>query len=316
MISSLAHALLLASIATASACLNISGVNLDGHEHTHGERTRQYTRAHLLEKKLAAENWAARLPALEAAMAQNPTIRQRSDYGGVLVYLGEYAKARDVLLEAERVSPGDYAVASNLGTAYELLGENTKALEWIQAGMQRDPASHEGTEWVHVKILEAKMALARDPHWLLENSVLGVDFGSDDRPRLMSATSIHQQEELERIMRGAGYQLRERLQFARPPEDIVSNVLFDLGNAVAVAGDVGVAEEVYGIAWDYAAEPSHLLRIRRDFMREIGHRLAAKKSRTIWLIGLGLLAIGFALYRWMRARSETVHLPYSSPQNP
>jgi len=45
----------------------------------------------------------------------------------------------------------------DLGTAYELAGKNEPALRWIREGLRRNPNSHKGTEWLHVKILEAKI---------------------------------------------------------------------------------------------------------------------------------------------------------------
>jgi hypothetical protein len=53
-------------------------------------------------------------------------------------------------------------VAANLGTALELLGNKEEALHWIREGIRRNPQSHEGTEWLHAKILEAKIAAQKD----------------------------------------------------------------------------------------------------------------------------------------------------------
>jgi len=54
------------------------------------------------------------------------------------------------LLEALEVEyPGRYSTAANMGTAYELKGDNVKALQWITEGIRRNPDSHEGTEWLH-----------------------------------------------------------------------------------------------------------------------------------------------------------------------
>ena len=96
----------LSLVATSPACLNISGTNLDGHRHD-AEGGRESTRYHLLEKQNSPINWTSRLKKLESAMAEAPTLRDRSDYGGVLVHLGQYEKARDVLSEAEADSSGE-----------------------------------------------------------------------------------------------------------------------------------------------------------------------------------------------------------------
>jgi tetratricopeptide (TPR) repeat protein len=302
MTSSLTSLVFVALTSIGAACINISGVDLDGHEHEHGVRARDYTRARLLEKRSSRNVWDARLAALEQKMAGAPAIWDRSDYGGMLIYAGEYAKARDVLLEAERISPGHYAVASNLGTAYELLGDNVKALEWIREGMKRNPDSHDATEWVHVKILEAKIALEKDADWLSKSSVLGVDFGREARPKLHGMTEEQSARELYRIMRGAGYQLRERLQFVKPPDAIVADVLFDLGNAVAVDGNVQVASEIYTLASEYGVPRQDLFQARMELIRDINLKHAASQSRKIWIGGAITLGAGFGLFRYIRRR--------------
>jgi Flp pilus assembly protein TadD len=78
-------------------------------------------------------------------MAGSPTVVDRADYGGVLLHLRQFGKAREVLVEAERLHPGNYQVAANLGTAYELLGDDENALVWIRKGIERNPDSHYGT---------------------------------------------------------------------------------------------------------------------------------------------------------------------------
>ena len=290
----------LALVANSSACINVSGTTLDGRRHSDAEEGRGVTRHFLFEKANEPIVWNSRLKKLEAVMAGEPTIRDRSDYGGVLVHLGQYEKARDVLIEAERVTPGDYAVASNLGTAYELLGENEKALEWIKRGMERNPDSHRGTEWVHVKILEAKIAVAKDPAWLSRNSVLGVDFGTAPRPALTGvagASRNTQREEANRVRRGAAYQLSERFQFVKGPDPFVGDVTFDLANAIAVGRNVEEAEDIYLLAQEYGAPRSALAGIRRKLMREISDQARPGSTTWIWTGAFCALVLGIAVVR-------------------
>ena len=49
---------------------------------------------------------------------------------------GESRKAVDILKTVERTHPGEYIVASNLGTAYELSGDLAKAHQWIGEGIR------------------------------------------------------------------------------------------------------------------------------------------------------------------------------------
>ncbi|OUD31150.1 tetratricopeptide repeat protein, partial [Flavobacterium sp. FPG59] len=73
-------------------------------------------------------------------------IEDYSDYGVILVYLGEYKKALKVFQEIETLKPGLYATAANMGTTYELLGNNKLAYDWIKKGIEIDKNSHDGSE--------------------------------------------------------------------------------------------------------------------------------------------------------------------------
>jgi tetratricopeptide (TPR) repeat protein len=254
--------------AAASGCIWVSDVNLEGRKTEIGEEGVAFKREALTRGR-GKMDWSARVKDLEARMADSPAVRDRADYGGVLLHLGEFAKAKEVLVEAERLHPGNYQVAANLGTAYELLGDNENALVWIRKGIERNRDSHYGTEWVHVKVLEAKLALAKDPNWLQSHSVLGEDFGSAPRPELKGVPRAEIREKAQRMVMAAGYQLRERLQFVKAPDPLVGDLLFDLANALALHGAVQTSEGVYTLAQEYGAPKAALLQQRVAFARQV-----------------------------------------------
>ena len=108
------------------------------------------------------------------------------------------------------MKPGLYATAANLGTAYELAGELADALTWIREAIARNAASHAGTEWLHVAILETKLRLQRDSTWLVHHSVL-------------DAAPAHSKED---ILHAIEYQLNERLRFVTPIDAVVSDLFY------------------------------------------------------------------------------------------
>jgi tetratricopeptide (TPR) repeat protein len=172
----------------------------------------------------------------------------RNDYAVALIYLGRTAQAIPVLEALERERPGVYRVAANLGTAYELAGRNADALRWIREGIRRNPGSHEGTEWLHVAILEAKLAQARDPKWLATHSVLALDFGPDPVPRMPKRLPNGNDGKpvTAKALRDALYfQLYERRQFVDAPEPVVADLFFDWGNIVALTDTVENAVDLY-----------------------------------------------------------------------
>lgn len=177
-------------------------------------------------------------------------------YGIALVQAGRYEQARDVWIKLEEAQPGEYATAANLGTAYELTGDNVNALKWIKEGIQRNPDSHEGTEWLHVRILEAKLALESDPQWLEHNSVLGLDFGDHAKPRAVQSWGSGNRADplkLEDVVRALTYQLGERTKFIRTPEPVVAQLLSDLGACLLLSDAPSAAAVAYKRARDYGA---------------------------------------------------------------
>lgn len=188
----------------------------------------------LLSGHLASQDWEFAL-----ANAKNPNLREANsvDENGIavaLIHLGRTAEALKILEKLERTAPRSYYVAANLGTAYELLGNNEKAYKWIAEGMKRNPDSHFGTEWLHLKILKAKQAIKQDPQWINKNSVLGIDWEliggdlskvqvSDDRKVVHNADAVRKAIE---------YQLHERTEFVKPPDATVASLLYDLSHLV------------------------------------------------------------------------------------
>lgn len=159
----------------------------------------------------------------------------QSDIAVKLAYLGRLSESLQILRRLQRSMPNDYTLAANLGTTYELLGQNDSALLYIKKGLQVNPNSHEGSEWVHVKILEAKLAVAKDPDWLATHSVLGtgVTFSS---PKADS---------FDRWASHVEYQLQERVPFTPFPDRLLANVFNEWGDLLATQQSVKVAHIAY-----------------------------------------------------------------------
>lgn len=261
--SLLSSLLLLSLAAPAPACLNFSDVTLDG-KPTHSDGLRSYTSANLT-RHTEAKVWQERgEKLLAAAKAHPPTVLEMSNYGVVLAHLGQYKEALQVLEAAEEKEPGHSSIASNLGTVYELAGDNEKARIWIAIGLRRNPKDHDGTEWVHLKILDAKLALTKDPNWLKKNSVLGAEYehGTEAVPKAALKGGMQLADAL-------GYQLQERLEFVKAPEPIVGELLFMLGDEMALAGSVKIAMDLYKFAATYQPVRAELLRKRAAHVEDV-----------------------------------------------
>lgn len=163
------------------------------------------------------------------------SIESLSDYAAALVYLGQYQQAKSIYHRIESQSPDRYATASNLGTIYELIGMPDSALFWIKKAIVIDPNSHEGSEWIHIKILEYKLQADKD----MSSSILDLDFGDEPHPNNPGNRDLYQ------LRRQLDHQLSERLYFISPPNEIVGNLLADYGHISAQTRDVQAALACY-----------------------------------------------------------------------
>lgn len=166
-----------------------------------------------------------------------------SDKGYVLIIDGKYQEALKLYLEIEKIKPNRYSTASNLGTLYELMGENEKAYEWIKKSIQLNPESHKGSEWLHLKILEAKIKKLKD---VSGQFLINTTFGLETIPKTKLS-----KEQLEELYKALFYQINERVTFIKPKDQIISVLLFELGNVAILNKDYLSASEIYGLSKKY-----------------------------------------------------------------
>lgn len=232
----------------APACIWSYGTNLRGGKVEVDGLNGVDIEASLLDDDKSYIDWAEQRRVYAARAAASSDYRVRNDYAVTLLHVGEIAQAIRILRQLETQRPGMYVTAVNLGTALELAGQNGEALRWIREGIRRNSRAHEGTEWLHARILEAKIAMARDPRWLHSHSVLGVDFGPSvipQQPRSWPADNRGRGSNAQDVQDAIYYQLHERLNFVKPPDTVVANLFFDAGNLAMVNGTLETAQALY-----------------------------------------------------------------------
>jgi len=206
---------------------------------------------------------SAEIGRLEFQFRDDPSLEHTNDLAVGRMLTDRHAEAIELLEDAEKRFPGRAVVAANLGTVYELMGRDEEALRWIREGVRRDPEEHQGSEWLHVKILEAKLALEQDPRWLETHTVLGVEFGTGELPRMpssMPAGETGKSRTTIAVNDAIEYQLLERTTFVRPPDPIIADLYAargDLAYASARAGELRVfiadPADMYKAALRYGA---------------------------------------------------------------
>jgi len=235
---SIAAVITLASIANASACLNEYSTLLSG-------KVIMDAGGHcpLSFGDIDTTALASKLDSLDAHGAMYGTgPEDLSDRGVLLVYLGRYDEAiRQFRYLENGFDP--YTVYANMGTAYELQGRNDSALYYIRKAVEINPGAHNGSEWIHVKVLERKVALAMGG--LITGPLLGINFGEGELP--VAPKDV----DLAGLRAQLRYQLKERMTFVKAPDAIVGELLFELGNIEAFLNSVECAVDMYDVAEEY-----------------------------------------------------------------
>lgn len=207
------------------------------------------------------ENLEAEAMRLDSLWKATKDVDYYSDYGLIKVAQGKYKEAKEIYLEIERIKPGRFETASNLGTVYELLGEYRNALRWINTAIKIEPLSHVDSEWLHVKILEAR--INGGDAYIASDFLLNTSFGDDTIPK----TDLNQSQLL-KLKSELFYQLNEQLTYHKYKDKVLAHLLFDLGNALLALNRVNAAVEVYEMANAYGYS-NYLFDLRYEYAKNL-----------------------------------------------
>lgn len=229
---------------------------------------------------------------LDSLYTASKDLDNLSDKGLLLILQGNYKEAIALYLHIEQMSPNRYATASNIGTAYELAGQNEDALKWIKKAVEIDPGSHHNSEWIHVKILEAKI---KGPEFYTTEFLLNTNFGTDVTPH----TELPKQS-LQNLSAALYYQLNERISFIKPKDAIVARLLFDLGNIAFLLGDYDDALDDYAQAKKYGyMEPlveQRIVEANKSLREEVANAKWKHQKKLWFFIVILLLIVITAVY--------------------
>lgn len=206
---------------------------------------------------------------------EHPGFDSHNQLAVALMRLGRPKEAIRLLLVLEQRYPGRYPTATNLGTAYELTGGNANALKWIREGIARNPSSHDGSEWLHARILEAKVAGTAASG----GSLLGLDFGRatmPEAPAALPAGNDGKPVDAGELSWHLFVQLAERTQFVPPTDPVVASLFFDWANNEMASGALQTADVAFDFALKYGHGERELIVRRRA---EIARILEGRGTR-------------------------------------
>lgn len=155
--------------------------------------------------------------------------------------------------------------------------------------MEIDPESHDHSEWIHVRILEAKIKGAQ---FYTTDFLLGQNFGTGKVP-----ISKMSNEELNQLSKSLYYQLNERVSFVKPKETIVAQLLFDLGNIAFLLhhysdalGDYEQAK-IYGFDNEIIENRIKEVTLLRNHKPQTNKAVQSHTTISYFNVGFGIAAV-------------------------
>ena len=257
--------ILFCSLFSGNACLNFYySVDNKGHLHEADDLQRGFNINFNLKRI------EAKLIKLEPKIKKDQDYKILSDYAVLLLKSGKTAIALDILEQLAKHYPDEYQIAANLGTAYELNGMNQKAFEFIQHGMDLNPNSHGGSEWVHLRILKTKLELVEDSLYLRNHSVLNLSEKDKKDSTIREQILI---------------QVRERFPFSPGPNQIMANIFIDLADCFANSASIEFAKVSYRIAGDYFGADDSIVDPKIDEMSMLKRQFSHIKPKRRLEVG-------------------------------
>jgi tetratricopeptide (TPR) repeat protein len=220
--------------------------------------------------------------------------KELSDYASIELRIGDRKKAVEILEELYEQHPNEYNVVANLGTAYEVTGNNEKALALLKKAVQINPRSHYGSEWIHVRILEQKIA-GKDYDKI-------INLGIEDFSKWIIDKEYRFPRNADSLKIQIAYQLHERIGFIAPPDEIVGQLVLDFADIVAkTAESRDKAIPFYEYAEHYGSSLQKTVAARKQVLKEEKKEVkdTFRWASVVWAIPL--LAFGLILAAWLRS---------------
>jgi len=225
---------------------------------------------HLQDEQFAAFNTnfnkqlnVQRLKKLMLKLKTEHSYMALSDYAVCLTRLGKNNEALAILQQLYSQHPNEYQLASNLGTTYELSGQVDSALKYIKRGIELNPKDHNGSEWIHVKILETKLQLKKNPDYLKTHTILQLSEKQQN-----DSVVFHQ----------INIQVRERFPYSPVPDAIMADLMTELGDVSANTSSIEFAKACYQIAKYYYRDSSAALDKKIEVVRQLKKKYINKQA--------------------------------------
>lgn len=221
---------------------------------------------------------------IEDSLRKGYSYELHSDYGAQLLKLGKTELALSIFKQLAKKHPKDYQIASNLGTAYELAGELDSAIHYMKESLRLFPLSHDSTEWVHVNILEAKIAEKNGENWFDKHKLFDKN-GTNGLFKNIQPKSEKWMWHIGKVKNTTNIQLQTRAPFSKPPNKIMCQLLIEAGDLYANTISLERSYQLYKTAEFYQTDSQKkaIAKKLRSTRQIIGISLANKNSELLIL---------------------------------
>lgn len=235
---------------------------------------------------------------IQRAIDKKTDYKLLSDFAWYELRIGDKNNAVKLLEILYQSHPNDYNIVANLGTAYEVTGQNEKALAFLKKAVAINPQSHHGSEWIHVRILEQKIKAKPDYTKI-------IDLGADKNfAKWLKENAYDKDITPDSLMIQIAYQLHERISFVPEPDPIVGQLILDFADLTTIARSATLAKPFYKYAVMYDSsllekEKEKLLQAEGKMAEVLSESTDTRKATSkLWLyIMIVAAAVGLtALY--------------------
>lgn len=224
---------------------------------------------------------------------KNLDYKELSDYAVLQMKIDDKEQGLSILEKLYAEHPDEYNIIANLGTAYEIMGQDQKALDLLKKAVAINPISHYGSEWIHINILEQKLGAKQYDKiinlgvkdfstWIIDKSYIF--------PRPADSLKIQ-----------IAYQLHERIGFIKAPDSVISHLILDFADIIAKTDVRDSATIFYNYAIHYNSLLQNTVDERKKALSE-EHKVVNDTFRwasVIWTVPM--LAFVLLFVGWIRS---------------
>lgn len=208
-------------LSQAKPCLNLFAVDSSG-------RVIYLEHRFLTEIQFNQQNIEKRINELEKSFKKQIfSMQSISDYGAYLLMRGNFKEGMEIFRQLQLRYPDIYEINANLAVAFEVNGEIDSAIHFQKTAMKLKPSAHDNSEWLHLKILEARKQLLQNSDWCIHNNVTEIEAESIKNYKYQS----HETGEVPFVFSNFIAQLNERMPFSFAEDKVMGKLFLELGSA-------------------------------------------------------------------------------------